>query len=152
MLIKSESRARTHFLSLLLLSRSVISVMHRPFMAMFMQRREQTTTRTLRRPTVPFIQSPIVREEISLVNNERETFASPSLPASYERVNSQEEKTTAESKTSSIDPSTSTSQTSHQIDKTESLCLDVLAAVLAGIAIGIFFVNIIICYMCKRYH
>lgn len=82
-----------------------------------------TTTTSTRRPTVSFIQPPIVHEEIPSPISQPHIF----VPT----INPEQAQTTNETKTSSIDP-------------------NILAAILGGVAIAIFSVNIIVCYICKR--
>lgn len=69
------------------------------------------------------------------------------VPSISPSINAEQSKTANETKTSSIDPS--------KIDglffiSLIHLLLDILAAVLGGIAIAIFSVNIVVCYICKR--
>jgi hypothetical protein len=85
------------------------------------------TTDSTRRPTVSFIQPPIVHEEIPSPIYKQHFFVPPVIPT----INTEQAKTTIDTKTNSIDP-------------------NILAAVLGGIAIAIFSVNIIVCYICKR--
>ncbi|CAF2765614.1 unnamed protein product [Rotaria sp. Silwood2] len=84
-----------------------------------------TIITSTRRPTVSFIQPPIVHEKIpSSSIYEPDNFFPSVIPS----VNTE---TTMETKISSIDP-------------------NILAAVLGGVALAIFSVNIIVCYICKR--
>lgn len=87
------------------------------------------TIPSTRRPTVPFIQPPIGNDEIlSVPSISKQEIYEPSVLPS---INSEQDQTTIETKTNSIDP-------------------NILAAVLGGVAIAIFVVNIIVCYICKR--
>ncbi|UJR35112.1 hypothetical protein I4U23_027883 [Adineta vaga] len=74
-------------------------------------------------PTVSFVQPPIDQVEISSLASKEHIF----VPA----INPEQSLTTVEPKTNSFDP-------------------NILAAILGGIAIAIFSVNIIVCYVCKR--
>jgi hypothetical protein len=60
-----------------------------------------TTTDSTRRPTVSFIQPPIVHEDIPSPIYKQHLFVPPMVPS----INSEQAKTTIETKTSSIDPS-----------------------------------------------
>ncbi|CAF3626323.1 unnamed protein product [Adineta steineri] len=82
-----------------------------------------TITTSSHRPTVSFIQPPIVHEDTSSLLSKHDIYIPP--------INTDQTKTTIEPKTNSIDP-------------------NILAAILGGIAIAIFSVNIIVCYICKR--
>ena len=91
-----------------------------------------TTTTTMMKPSVrrsgvtPFVGPP--REKIL-----------PSTPSSREKT-----------RTSLIDQSTNSSLSSHLIES--SVRLDILAAILGGVAIAIFAMNVVACYICRRYN
>ncbi|CAF1247014.1 unnamed protein product [Rotaria magnacalcarata] len=87
-----------------------------------------TITTTTRRPTDSFIQPPIVQGKITLHVDKQNYFTSAVTPS----INTEPIETVIETKSNSIDP-------------------NILAAVLGGIALVIFSVNIIVCYICKRY-
>ncbi|CAF3823419.1 unnamed protein product [Rotaria sordida] len=78
-----------------------------------------TIITSTRRPTVSFIQPPIVHEEIPSPIYKPDDFVPSITPEQNE------------TKTNSIDP-------------------NILAAILGGIALAIFSINIIVCYICKR--
>ncbi|CAF0765862.1 unnamed protein product [Rotaria sp. Silwood1] len=86
---------------------------------------QPTTTiiTSTRRPTVSFIQPPIVHEEIPSSIYKPHDFLSS--------INTQQVEPIIETKTNSIDP-------------------NILASILGGVALAIFSVNIIVCYICKR--
>jgi hypothetical protein len=104
-----------------------------------------TPTTSTRRPTVAFIQPPIVHEDIPPPLYKQQSL----VPSVFPSINKEQEKTTVQTKSSSIDPSINKF---YYFNKTFfSSFLDILAAVLGGVAIAIFSVNIIVCYICKRY-
>ena len=100
-------------------------------------------TTSTSRPTVSFIQPPVEHEDIPSPVYKQHLF----VPAISPSISTEQPKTTIETKTNSIDPSKINQSFSFFL---HSLPLDILAAVLGGIAIAIFSVNIVVCYICKR--
>ena len=102
------------------------------------------TMSSTRRPTVPFIQPPIENEILSIPSMSKQEIYEPPAPIDLEQV-----QITIETKTNSIDPSKMIIR--FEIVVLSSIFSDILAAILGGVAIAIFVVNIIVCYICKRY-
>lgn len=103
-----------------------------------------TITAPSRHPTVSFIQPPIVNEEFPPEVFKTDKFVQKAMPT----INSEPIETATETRTSSIDPS-KTFLNIFFLNFSIKF-LDILAAVLGGIAIAIFSMNIIVCFMCKR--
>lgn len=101
-------------------------------------------TTSTSRPTVSFIQPPVEHDHIpSPVYKQQHLF----VPAVSPSISTDKPKTTIETKTNSIDPSKNPPPS---LSLLIHFPLDILAAILGGIAIAIFSVNIVVCYICKR--
>lgn len=104
-------------------------------------------TTSTRRPTVSFIQPPIVHENIPSPIYKNNNFA----PTVTSLINSEPVEIEIDKKTNSIDPSNIKKYFIKWFSVNLFLILDILAAILGGVAIAIFSVNIIVCFLCRRY-